>query len=68
MLDEGYDLSLDFELVVNQASGAIDGYTWELRTDPVARAGYCLYYKEQATDGMLAVDMDLPDSIRAALK
>ena len=63
-----HDRAVEFELVVDQATGAIEGYTWEFWLDPVGQAGKCLHYKEQATDGQLAANLDLPDSIRAALK
>ena len=56
--------SLRFDLVMDRESAAIKGYTWEVRFDPVARAGTCLVYREMATDGQIGVDIVLPDSIQ----
>ena len=59
--------SLSFSLVIDRETAAIEGYTWERRSDPVARAGHCLIYREVATNGQIGVDIVLPDSIQNEL-
>ena len=60
-------VSLSFDLVLDRETAAINRYTWEMRYDPVARAGRCLIYREVATDGQIGVDIVLPDSIQDEL-
>ena len=59
--------SLSFGLVMDPETAAIEGYTWEMRYDPVAHAGNCLVYREVATDGQIGVDIPVPDSIQNEL-
>ena len=59
--------SVDFTLVVDPETFAIEEYTWELRKDPATNPGACLVYKEVATDGRLGVEIPVPESIRNAL-
>ena len=59
--------SLSFGLIIDRATAAIRGYTWEVRHDPVANAGGCLVYREVATDGQIGVDIAVPQAIQNEL-
>ena len=71
-LDESYinlwewapiDKSLDLTLVVDPKTFALVGYTWELHRNPDVHSGPCLTYKEEATDGRLGVEIDVPEEV-----
>ena len=64
MWDWNQSVAVDFTLVLDPDTAVTEGYTWEARFDPVARAGSCLVYREVATDGQIGVDIVLPDSIQ----
>ncbi len=60
--------SVDFTLVVDPETFAIEEYTWERRMDPATNPGaLCRVYKEVATDGRLGVEIPVPESIRNEL-
>ncbi len=59
--------SLSFGLVMDRETAAIEGYTWEMRYDPVAHAGGCLVYREVATEGQIGVDIAVPETIQNEL-
>ena len=61
------DKSLDFTIVLNPETFAIEGYTWELHRDPDVHSNSCLTYKEVATDGRLGIPIDVPESIKSQL-
>ena len=67
MWDWNQSVAVDFTLVLDRDTAATEGYTWEVRFDPVARAGSCLVYREVATDGQIGVDIEVPDSIQNEL-
>ena len=67
MWDWNQSVAVDFTLVLDRDTAATEGYTWEVRFDPVARAGSCLVYREVATDGQIGVDIAVPDSIQNEL-
>ena len=67
MWDWNQSVAVDFTLVLDRDTAATEGYTWEVRFDPVARAGSCLVYREVATDGQVGVDIAVPDSIQNEL-
>ena len=67
MWDWNQSVAVDFTLVLDRDTAATEGYTWEVRFDPVARAGSCLVYREVATDGQIGVDIAVPDSIQDEL-
>ncbi len=49
--------SLDFTLILDPESFAIEEYTWELHKDPAANSNSCLTYKEVAVGGRLEVEI-----------
>ena len=59
--------SLDFTLMIDPESFAIKGFTWERRKSPDANPNTCLVYKDEATDGRLGVEIEVPESIREQL-
>ena len=70
-LDESYvnmwdwtgEDSLDLTLVVEPKIHALVGYTWESHSNPVANPGLCLTYREVAIDGVLGVEIELPEAV-----
>ena len=60
-------VAVDFTLVLDRETGVTEGYTWESRSDPVARAGSCLVYREVATEGQIGVDIAVPQAIQNEL-
>ena len=57
--------TVDFTLILNPETFAIQGYRWLLRDDPPADYPdyQCLTYEELATDFELGVEIELPDDI-----
>ena len=58
---------LDLTLVVDAETYALVGYTWERNKNPDVNAGFCLTYKELATDGRLGVEIEVPEEVRDQL-
>ena len=56
--------TVEFQLVLDDQTYEVKGYTWH-RTNPDS-AG-CKGYEEEATQGELGVDLDLPKAVRSAL-
>ena len=67
MWDWDQSVAVDFTLVLDRETSVTEGYTWEARYDPVARAGSCLVYREVATDGQIGVDIAVPQAIQNEL-
>ena len=67
MWDWNKKVAVDFTLVLDRETAVTEGYTWEARYDPVARAGSCLVYREVATDGQIGVEIAVPQAIQNEL-
>ena len=67
MWDWNQSVAVDFTLVLDRETAVTEGYTWETRFDPVARAGSCLVYREVATNGQIGVDIAVPQAIQNEL-
>ena len=67
MWDWDQSVAVDITLVLDRDTAVTQGYTWEARFDPVARAGSCLVYREVATEGQIGVDLAVPQAIQNEL-
>ena len=56
--------SLDLTLAIDPKTYALVGYTWELHRNTDTYRDSCLTYGEVATDGLLGVDIEVPEATR----
>ena len=54
--------TIEFQLVLDDQTYEVRGYTWRYN-----RLSGCKVYEEEATQGELSVDLDLPEAVRSTL-